>query len=550
MTTYNGTNGRDVVDCPTGPGTFYLKGGDDRISDRADLTGSGLEPRDDAGADIAYLGDGDDFAEYFGLEDTVYGGRGDDAIEFAQFHYRKWLYTSYDGSFVDGQAGNDFIVGANTLIGGLGDDTLVSYGGVVDGGKGNDVYRIGHFDHDIIDLEGRSEVSIGNSTSVWAIDGWFDYGGRRIVTGDHKDLIRVFHTENAVVRSGGGGDRIEVAESFDITVHAGGGNDTIEGASEAYGANGRDVIRYAGFADGGRGADWVDAVIAWGGTGNDTVYGEDTAYGEEGADLVTGAQAYGGEGNDTIEAWDVGYGEAGRDVMRGALLYGGDGNDTIEMCEEGHGEAGHDMLTGALLYGGNGNDTLTATAEGHPNDRDEHPTPKAFGGAGDDLMSGPILFGEDGDDTLEATELGHGGGGDDVITGGGTLNGANGVDTLAGTADSDDLLLGGRGADVIEFALGQGDDIMRGEGGADTYLLTAYAPTELPAFIDTVDSIEGFEHGLDAIDLRAKSGVTAFDDLVIAQVGSLVSISDTAGYVLVVAIDDIAARFTPDDFVF
>ena len=286
----------------------------------------------------------------------------------------------------------------------------------------------------------------------------------------------------------------------------------------------KDVITLKGTAPtvrSGGGADIVKGGgTVYGGAGNDTLGGR-KVYGATGQDVISAGWADGGQGNDQITASEA---------------YGGRGNDTIS-CITGEGGEGNDSISGDFVDGGDGNDTVEADREGH-------------GGSGDDLMSGRNLYGEDGDDTLDASGTGHGGAGDDEITGGGRLIGANGDDTLSGNHRTDDLLFGGRGADVLNFALYEGNDLLRGDAGADTYVLTAFEPDDLPMFIATADSIEGFEHGVDRIDLRARDGIAGFDDIVIEQVGDFVTLKDEAGYLLVVVVDDVTANFTADDFVF
>ena len=473
MEYFYGTNEADDVLSPMGPSTYYLLNGNDTITaadERRDKWGSVQGTPD---VDIAYLGGGHDSATGFDDGDVVHGGRGNDVIAAAAY----WpAFDEKMSSFVSiyGEAGNDSISGATVLVGGLGDDTLVSYGGRVEGGPGDDVYMITRFTHDLVDREGRSVVEIDQRYDPNEI---YDKGGSRVITGDAKDIIRMYDVTGVTVRSGDRADLVEMV-AFKSVVYAGGGNDTVSGASKIYGATGRDIISDARFADGGQGHDVIEANKAIGGTGNDTIICR-LGYGDEGDDLITGNRAYGGDGNDTIDARNEAHGEAGDDVMTGKILYGGDGNDR-----------------------------------------------------------------------LEARAKAHGGAGDDVISGGGTLKGANGDDELTGNASSDDLLLGGRGADVLNFALGEGSDVLRGDGGPDTYVLTSFEPDDLPEFIDTADSIEGFQHGLDHIDLRAREGIAAFDDLVIEQVGDFVTIEDEVGYLLVVVVDDTVSNFTADDFVF
>ncbi len=502
MEYFYGTSGDDDVKSPTGPSTYYLRGGNDIITGVSEPRGKWGDLKGRPDIDVVYLGNGDDTATGFNENDAVYGGRGNDVITASGIGSAFWPVTS-NHAHLYGDEGDDSLTGANHLVGGRGNDTLVSYGGRADGGPGNDVYRFTFFYRDLIDREGASVVEVNWPTSY---DYEPNYLPTRIVTGDGMDRIVLRGLDNCTVRTGDRADYVD-GGGFN-TVYAGGGNDTVVGAGTAYGANGRDVIRAVNFADGGRGADDLRA-----------------------------QKVDGGAGNDTIEAWQVGHGDAGADFMKGGTLHGGDGNDTINANYQAFGDAGADLMWGRTLYGGDGNDTMYAANGG-------------YGEAGDDLISGKVLYGGDGDDTLDAEEFAHGEAGDDFITGGGELFGDNGDDTLAGTNATDDTLDGGRGADELRFALYEGSDVMRGGGGPDIFVLTAFEPDDLPEFIDSADSIEGFEHGLDLIDLRARDGVDEFADLTLEQVGNFTKIEDAEGYLLVVVVGDDAANFAADDFIF
>ncbi|MCB8837125.1 calcium-binding protein [Aurantimonas sp. VKM B-3413] len=235
------------------------------------------------------------------------------------------------------------------------------------------------------------------------------------------------------------------------------GNDHIEGFA------GNDVLT------GGAGADALA-----GGEGSDTIFsgdGDDSAYGGGGDDLV-----FGGNGD------DVGAGGAGNDA-----LYGGAGNDAY---------AGGDEAD--AIGGGVGSDTIYGSAG---NDR-------AFGGADNDLVYGGTdtdkIYGGSGNDTIAAgsgnDEVGGGSGDDAIAAGSGadTLYGAAGSDTIAASDGADDVYAGS-GNDLIY--LGAGD------GAADTYHTTADNGS---------DTVYGFEHGIDRLDLSA-SGFTSFRSLVISQ---------------------------------
>lgn len=190
-----------------------------------------------------------------------------------------------------------------------------------------------------------------------------------------------------------------------------------------------------------------------GGAGNDVLNGEagnDTLYGEDGED-----RALGGAGNDVL-----GLG-AGNDSASGGeendTIYGDIGNDTLA------GDAGND-----LVYSGQGADLLD-------------------GGAGHDTVSG-----DEGADRVS------GGLGNDKVYGG------DGNDALHGNAGADELS-GGAGADVIA-----------GDAGADRITLweavqardtLVFRAGDSGKTLTTIDTVEGFQSGIDKIDLRSFAGM-------------------------------------------
>ncbi|APZ98184.1 hypothetical protein BWQ93_06615 [Sphingopyxis sp. QXT-31] len=114
---------------------------------------------------------------------------------------------------------------------------------------------------------------------------------------------------------------------------------------------------------------------------------------------------------------------------------------------------------------------------------------------------------------------------DDVIRDNGTHVGDvllnNGFNTYVGTAgthtgsvtggDQADIILAGRGNQLVQggagndvIAGGAGADTLRGGGGADTFLYLDFADSTA----GSSDVIEGFEVGVDRIDLRALGSVT------------------------------------------
>ena len=235
------------------------------------------------------------------------------------------------------------------------------------------------------------------------------------------------------------------------------GNDNLEGTI------GDDTVALLDGDDIYRALGGSDSVSGDG--GNDTVRGgsdDDTVSGGADDDQITG-----GNGSDSIG------GDAGNDLLfgngDGDMISGGDGADTI------YGGAGDDTASGGTgddeILGQGGADVLAGDAGADT----------LFGGSGNDTLSG----GDD-DDTL------YGNGNNDSLmgdAGNDRLQGAGGLDTLIGGA-GDDTMTGGSGNDSLDG--GAGNDVMNGGAGADRFVFAAGYDQ---------DRINGFEQGLDTIEL-------------------------------------------------
>ena len=411
---------------------------------------------------------------------VVFGGRGADTI-----------MGSLNGDFLSGGGGNDVILGRagnDTLHGDDGNDSIDGMNGddVIDGGPGNDTLRGGAGNDTIHGGPGNDLIFGSAGTDLLYGDDGADTinggpGADTIYGGEGNDLLRG-DDGNDRIYGEGGHDRILGGLGNDW-LHGGDGNDTLAGGpgnDTLYGGNGNDVLS-GGFGDdlldGGPGNDTL-----WGGAGNDRMFGgtgNDSLFGEDGDDLMSGGagddRLHGGNGADTING-DAGndtiMGNAGNDLLDGGAgddrIYGNEGDDTI------FGGAGNDFLMGNegndRIFGGDGHDTL-------------------FGGAGNDYLSG-------------------GAGNDRLVGGAGhdTLNGDDGNDILFGEAGND-LLYGGAGSDSLfggpgndTLVGGLGADHLVGGPGADVFVFNTAAESNRAQGIDT---IAGFERGIDRIDVSA-----------------------------------------------
>lgn len=266
-----------------------------------------------------------------------------------------------------------------------------------------------------------------------------------------------------------GGDA-EAAHTLSYTIAAADGTtDTafVEVAtSPVDGTEGRDKI-FVGYTDAqGNAADGADGVtdVIHGYGGNDHIragHGDDLIFGGEGHDVLDGGtgadEMHGGAGNDVYFIDDLG------DVVSEA---GGSGRDKVK-SDHSHtlGDGFEDLWL---------NKTDTA--------RD------AIGNALDNMLVGNDLSnrieGHDGRDTLFCK------GGDDLMDGG------SGNDRMDGDAGRD-ILIGGDGADTLDG--GTGNDVLYGDGDGDTFVF---------ALGDGDDVVKGFDFATDTLVL---DGLSAAD---------------------------------------
>ena len=438
----DGGPGRDYLDAEGGTGSQLLSGGTG-----GDILIGGVgrdliygDTRDDSqisdgGDDFLDGGDGDDGGDFaHGLQggagsDTLFGGAGTD-----------WLFgdgpnnvgiawdTSYDGQdYLDGGTGDDALVGGGNndiLVGGVGNDHLT-------GDYNNVLFDIGGDDL----LDGGDGIDtliggVGNDTLYAGI-------GNDILYGDNNPNLRPALT---------GGEDFLDGEAGDDQLFGGMGNDMLIGGF------GNDRLRgEAGndFLDGGAGIDDLD-----GGAGFDTMHG--------------------GAGNDRLVAGFRTTGSSSGLAMFSAATF------SSEPVSEGTDVFSAGDTTGMdQLFGDAGNDHLDSGHESFDTDDS-----LLAGGSGDDIYEIDSL----GDVVVEATEegidkvisdvsytlsdnvenltlqgnamIGVGNGLNNVMTGGLSLEGLEGNDTLNGVGRldgglGDDLLQGQSGVAFFNEATGQ-----------------------------------------------------------------------------------------------
>ncbi|MFM9941140.1 MAG: ExeM/NucH family extracellular endonuclease [Hyphomicrobiaceae bacterium] len=374
----------------------------------------------------------------------------------------------------------------NAIYAGGGNDTVSAGAGddVVSGGDGADG----------LNGDAGNDIMAGGLGADWLTGGTGNDG----LSGDQDNDVLFGNAGADWLTGGTGNDYLDGGTEADVLF----GN---EGADGIFGGTGDDYIDGGADNDSLLGQDGNDGIF--GGLGNDSIdggAGGDTLFGDEGDDYILGGdgsdivnggtgadQIFGGAGADQVIGGDGNdglNGDAGDDVLDGGLgddwLNGGDGADGISGGDGSdvlYGNAGADWLTGGLgsdfLDGGDDNDVLFGNegADG------------IFGGLGSDYIDGgdanDQLLGDGGNDGIL------GGLGDDELFGGA------GSDTLIGGAGND-RLLGGADGDIFTFGNGWG-----------------------------LDRIDDFENGVDSLDLAGVTGLDAFSQLAVTQVGADVEIA-------------------------
>lgn len=331
------------------------------------------------------------------------------------------------------------------------------------------------------------------------VAGWLNFflSGKNVVfgTGSADELYSGTYSgvfaaaRNETYYGGAGNDKIWAGDGNDFVL-AGTGND------EAGGAEGNDKI-YGNEGNDGLWGDSGDDYIA-GGIGDDNIgggVGNDNLNGDAGIDEIGG-----GTGNDTMNGGDGNdslWGEQGIDTIRGGTgddkIGGGDGNDILngEIGNDTiYGDAGHDVLWGLagndILGGSDGNDTLVA-GDG---------ADELYGGSGVDR-----LYGDAGNDEM------YGDADSDRIAGGDgndSMSGGDGYDTLLGE-NGNDTISGGNGRDIIRG--GKGADKLNDWEDASYVDIFGFNLGDSGVTALTRDVVEGFDSGVDKIDLRSITGL-------------------------------------------
>ena len=472
-----------------------------------------------------------------------------------------------------GTDGDDTIAGTDSAF----DYKIYGYGGVdsLTGGQNNDTIYGGADDDMLSDRAGQTgqlyggtgkdtfQIASGTQNAIFDLfgGGSTDKVEARFISADAQvNLVTGLMTQGQLTANL---TSIEIAEGGD-------GNDTLVGSDNhtLYGGRGSDNLSFIG----GEGSE------AYGGSGGDTLLGQsgaealfgdagrDTIYGGDGADNLyageSGASSgleslFGGAGTDTLwgdASSTATYFSGGRgdDMLRVGSLrhtgddyYGGDGSDTATFSELTRGAVIRVGGTGTATFGTNVSDFTSIE-----NVTGTQGADSIVGGAGANRLNGHLgndsLYGGGGNDTLlgdigrdllsiSAGIAGLYGGDDDDrllvtagISGGGTINGGAGTDTLEVTSSAGwaidlvaeelveqgntvtlrdmEIILGGVGNDTItgdtlanSFTGGRGNDGLFGGNGADTLIGSDGNDTLIGGSGDDVFSI-GTDGDAESID--------------------------------------------------
>ncbi|GAB9109786.1 beta strand repeat-containing protein [Bradyrhizobium diazoefficiens] len=470
-------SGDDTIDSGTGHDIVYGSLGADTITDLDDLV---LDYSASPSSVVLYAGTASSGTNYGYLG---IGGLADgDNIHFGDSaHLGTAKLELHLTDYADGVRLNPYDI--NTVYAGAGDDNIyvkdsinfaVQSKETIYGGDGYDIIHPGNDGYDVIDFGAGGGILDYQTTTGYVNFVWAEPGG--------TSTVEVYSgTTTANIADHG---QTLVTGSFE-TFEGGSLADTIFGNSQD------------NWIFGNGGDDYIDA-----GAGNDHISGSGTVHGGAGNDMiyVTGgttnpSNIYGDDGNDSIlvssstSALTV-WGGAGDDVIdvssasTGDIVHGGAGADVIRMGYAFQTISYSDSTSAIWISGSTG---------------------KAGDAMGDTIIapSSVKLVGSDHGDAFENTnfELHLGSGDNVVINNTGAVYGNTGNDTIIGTSLAN-------GPDVIHT--GGGHDFLDGNAGNDQFYFDHPGSNDQATLQyargDGQDTIYGFTHGLDTIDLVLAGG--------------------------------------------
>ncbi|MES2356088.1 MAG: hypothetical protein V4568_17125 [Pseudomonadota bacterium] len=471
-----GDDGNDTITGGDGSDTIYGGIGDDLLTGDNNHADS-----DSGGSDYIDGGEGNDRIQGEDGSDTLFGDAGNDTI-FGGRASDDWATSDTGENYIDGEDGDDKIYGtgsSDTIFGGAGNDTLFAGDGTeyLDGEDGDDVIYGGKGNNTLVAGDGNDKIIAGD-------------GDTTIYGGGGTDLIFGGAGKNIIYAGNGGTDANPtqiVAGNGDTTIY--GGN----GINHIFGGAGKNVI-YAG--DGGT-ADHATYVVA--GTGQSNLYGGNGYAILDARDNANDIRMFagdgdnallGGSGNDTLVA---GSGEQYLDGGAGTNTYIFDGNQSdvfiaqktgSEILRFGPGITASDLQLTATMNAGSvqlqinaGSGTITVDgglsgmisgiefANGSSLSLSQLMAQANAASNSVSGTNGDLVFGANGDETLTGSA------GDDTIvsaSNGNTLIAGSGNDQLHSYGDND-VLIGGSGTALLT-ANGSNATLIGGTGN-DTFVV-------------------------------------------------------------------------------
>jgi Ca2+-binding RTX toxin-like protein len=473
------------------------------------------------------------------------------------------------GALVFGLGGDDQLTSSfdqTILSGGMGGDTLTTSYSI--DSTGEPVHALAAQFGNAGDDTLRTDLMVAGSTAPFGtllnIDVLLDAGsGNDIINARVATGLNFGDTSlRNLIYAGAGDDAVEaVADttgSIDNStatniVHAGRGNDHVSAVattdptglvSSAFnvltGGYGNDELEAKAVVE----SNTPDTAANFlsGGNGNDILRAENKTDSNFGAPIGIN-ELQGGHGDDALIASQLTDGEnAVTDVTN--LLDGGSGDDYLQASSQAFGQTVYALNQ---LAGGRDNDTLTANVTAGASGGDLEVSNVLDGGAGNDkleaLLSATVL--SEGVSAHAENRL-TGGAGNDVLVstveagsiGSSFLDGGPGDDELIAIGESNDLLVGGSGADTFRLDVTQFqgiDTIADFEFRSDLLSFTGLADTGVAGLVDDLDAISSFTDSGTELTVVLKSGSEfVFPGLGNSGIESWASIvSDPASQVLI-----------------
>ncbi|QRF68047.1 beta strand repeat-containing protein [Ponticoccus alexandrii] len=480
----NGSNGVNVLEGGRGADTLNGNGGIDTLSYKSSNAAVNVS------LETGYASGGDATGDVFTSMENLSGSR-----------------------FNDQLSGDD---NAQVLTGSFGDDLLRGRGGAdrLYGGEGSDTasYSDAGTAVNVSLLTGYTSGADAAGDTFFSIE---NLEGSR-----HDDVLNGSNEAN-ILRGLGGADTLRGYDGDDVLIGGAGGDDLQGGA-------GFDTASYAS-SGAGVNVSLLTGYSAGGDAAGDSFISIEGLVGSRFDDILNGS-----DGDNILE------GGRGADVLRG---YGG--SDTASYAAS-EGYVNISLATG-FAGGGSGSHAIGDTFQSIENLIGSKFDDILNGSAADNILEGgagaDILRGYAGSDTVSyAASAGF----VNISLATGYAGGGAGSHAIGDSFESIENVIGSRFDDIISgtsgvntIMAGQGNDQIRGYGGADRFVFGDGFGT---------DMILDYQDGLDLLVFEGHSSVSGFADISVADVGQDVRISDLQGNMIILTGQ--AGNIDADDFLF